>query len=44
VGPRGRRREDIAELADVSARTVDRTKTRYAEHGLAGLVESAPPG
>jgi transposase len=35
----GRRRKDIAELAGVSARTVDRTKTRYAERGVAGLVE-----
>ena len=33
----GRRRKDIAELAGVSARTVDRCKTRYAEQGLAGL-------
>ena len=37
----GRRRKDIAELAGVSARTVDRTKTRYAEQGLAGLVKEA---
>lgn len=35
----GRRRKDIAELAGVSARTVDRTKTRYTETGVAGLVE-----
>ncbi|WP_424863358.1 IS630 family transposase [Streptomyces sp. MMS24-I29] len=35
----GRRRKDIAELAGVSARTVDRTRTRYAEGGVAGLVE-----
>lgn len=35
----GRRRKDIAELAGVSARTVDRTKSRYLEHGLAGLEE-----
>ncbi|MGI5405012.1 helix-turn-helix domain-containing protein [Streptomyces sp. CA-135486] len=39
----GRRRKD-AELAGVSARTVDRTKTRYAEHGLAGLVEKKRGG
>ncbi|MEV0926025.1 IS630 family transposase [Streptomyces spongiicola] len=35
----GRRRKDIAELAGVSARTVDRTRARYAENGVAGLVE-----
>ncbi|MEU6231276.1 helix-turn-helix domain-containing protein [Streptomyces sp. NPDC047042] len=35
----GRRRKDIAELAGVSARTVDRTRVRYEEHGVAGLVE-----
>ncbi|WP_158558450.1 MULTISPECIES: helix-turn-helix domain-containing protein [unclassified Streptomyces] len=35
----GRRRKDIAELAGVSARTVDRTRTRYVENGVAGLVE-----
>ena len=40
----GRRRKDIAELAGVSARTVDRTKTRYTEHGLAGLVEKKRGG
>jgi transposase len=40
----GRRRKDIAELAGVSARTVDRTKIRYAEEGLAGLVEKKRGG
>lgn len=40
----GRRRKDIAELAGVSARTVDRTKTRYAERGLTGLVEKKRGG
>jgi len=40
----GRRRKDIAELAGVAARTVDRTKTRYSEHGLAGLVEKKRGG
>ncbi|WP_245991464.1 IS630 family transposase [Streptomyces spongiicola] len=35
----GRRRKDIAELAGVSARTMDRTRARYAENGVAGLVE-----
>jgi transposase len=35
----GRRRKDIAELAGVSARTVDRVKSRYAGGGVAGLVE-----
>ena len=41
---KGRRRKDIAELAGVSARTVDRTKTRYTAHGLAGLVEKKRGG
>ena len=40
----GGRRMDIAELAGVSARTVDRTRARYAEHGLAGLVEKKRGG
>ncbi|MFG3338083.1 transposase [Streptomyces tendae] len=40
----GRRRKDVAELAGVSARTVDRTRTRYTEHGLAGLVEKKRGG
>jgi transposase len=40
----GRRRKDIAELAGVSARTVDRTQIRYAEEGLAGLVEKKRDG
>ena len=40
----GRRRKDIAELAGVSAITVDRTKARYAELGLAGLVEKKRGG
>ena len=35
----GRRRKDIAELAGVSAVTVDRCKARYAAQGLAGLEE-----
>lgn len=36
----GRRRKDIAEPAGVSARTVDRARTRYSELGTAGLVEN----
>ena len=40
----GRRRKDIAELAGVSVMTVDRTKSRYAERGLAGLVEKKRGG
>ncbi|GAQ51472.1 helix-turn-helix domain-containing protein [Streptomyces acidiscabies] len=40
----GRRRKDIAELAGASARAVDRTRTRYAEHGVAGLVERGRGG
>jgi transposase len=40
----GRRRKDIAELAGVSARTVDRIRTRYAGHGVAGLVEKKRGG
>lgn len=40
----GRRRKDIAELASVSARTVDRTRTRYAEEGIAGLAEKKRGG
>jgi transposase len=40
----GRRRKDIAELAGISARTVDRCKTRYAEHGLEGLEEKRRGG
>jgi transposase len=35
----GRRRKDIAELAGVSLPTVDRWVHRYAEHGVAGLVD-----
>jgi transposase len=35
----GRRRKDVAELAEVSLPTVDRWVERYAEHGLAGLEE-----
>lgn len=35
----GRSRKDIAELAGASARTVDRAGTRYAESGVAGLME-----
>ncbi|MDG4536935.1 IS630 family transposase [Streptomyces sp. AV19] len=35
----GRRRKDIAELLGISARTVDRWKTRFAEQGLAGLED-----
>jgi transposase len=37
----GRRRKDVADLAGVSARTVDRTKTRYAEGELARCLASA---
>ncbi|WP_326623909.1 MULTISPECIES: IS630 family transposase [unclassified Streptomyces] len=40
----GRRRKDIAELLGVSLPTVDRWKTRYAEHGLAGLEGDRPGG
>ncbi|WP_406425836.1 IS630 family transposase [Streptomyces sp. NBC_01589] len=40
----GRRRKDIAELLGVSLPTVDRWKTRYAEHGLAGLEGERPGG
>jgi AcrR family transcriptional regulator len=39
----GRRRKHIAELAGVCARTVDRTRTRYAESGVAG-AESGVAG
>jgi transposase len=35
----GRRRKDIAELAGVSAQTVDRTKARYAKSTVAVLME-----
>ncbi len=31
----GQRHKDIAELLELSARTVDRWKTRFAEQGLA---------
>jgi hypothetical protein len=40
----GRRRKDIAELAGVAPLTVDRCKARYAERGLAGLVEKRRGG
>lgn len=40
----GRRRKDIAELAGISPRTVDRCKTRYDERGLAGLEEKRRGG
>src|SRR5436190_11449179 len=35
----GWRRKDVAELAGVAPRTVDRCKARFAEWGLAGLEE-----
>ncbi|MFF3357369.1 helix-turn-helix domain-containing protein [Streptomyces sp. NPDC002917] len=40
----GCRRKDIAELLGVSLPTVDRWKTRYAEHGLAWLEGELPGG
>ena len=38
----GRRRKDIAELAGVVPRTVDRCKARYAQRGIAGLENKRP--
>jgi transposase len=40
----GRRRKDIAELLGVSLPTVDRWKTRYSQHGVAGLEGDRPGG
>jgi transposase len=40
----GRRRKDIAEMAGVVPITIDRYKTRYAERGIAGLVNRRPGG
>jgi transposase len=38
----GRRRKDIAELAGVVPRTVDRCKARYAQRGITGLENKRP--
>jgi transposase len=40
----GRARKDIGPLAGVSLPTVDRWVSRYAEDGLAGLLEKKPGG
>ena len=40
----GRARKDIGPLAGVSLPTVDRWVRRYAEHGVAGLLDHKPGG
>ncbi|WP_443058070.1 helix-turn-helix domain-containing protein [Streptomyces sp. KLMMK] len=44
MGRRGTSPKDIAGLADVSARTGDRTKTWYMEEGIAGPMEKKRRG